>query len=108
MRVLKDRTAAEDVVQETFLELWRRAPAFDVDRGSAAAWVVTIARSRALDSVRGSAGMARIHAAAVVEYQPQEVASLDEMYDQQRIFERLRRALDALPPKQRAAIQLTY
>ena len=51
-RILRNVEEAEDIVQETFLELWRRAPQFDGRRGGLVAWIVTIARSRAIDRLR--------------------------------------------------------
>jgi RNA polymerase sigma-70 factor (ECF subfamily) len=50
--VLGDRGAAEDAMQVTMVEVWRRGPSYDPDRGSLATWVLTIARSRALDQLR--------------------------------------------------------
>ena len=49
---LGDRGAAEDVMQQVFLEVWQRGPDFDPRRGSPLAWVMTIARSRAIDHLR--------------------------------------------------------
>ena len=51
-RALPDRQAAEDVLQEVFLDVWRRGPSFDPTRGTLTGWVFTIARSRALDHLR--------------------------------------------------------
>ena len=51
-RVVGDAAAAEDVTQEVFVRIWRAAGRFDADRGSAAAWICTIARNRARDHVR--------------------------------------------------------
>lgn len=51
-RVVRDPTLAQDVVQDVFLEVWQTAPRFDAQRGSAFAWVCTIARRRAIDRVR--------------------------------------------------------
>src|SRR5215467_6819674 len=52
LRVLGDTTAAEDVLQEVFLQLWRNPRAFNADRGSLAPWLAVIARNRAIDLLR--------------------------------------------------------
>ena len=51
-RVVRDPSRAEDVAQEVFLEVWRKAPSFDDARGSAKTWIMTIAHRRAVDAVR--------------------------------------------------------
>lgn len=52
LRVLQDTGAAEDVLQDIFLQLWRNPDAFDASRGSLAAWLAVIARHRAIDRLR--------------------------------------------------------
>lgn len=52
LRITRRAPLAEEVVQDTFWQVWRQAPRFDPERGSAKAWVMTIARSRALDALR--------------------------------------------------------
>src|SRR5713226_9884981 len=52
LRVLGDTGAAEDVLQEVFLQLWRKPGAFDSSRGNLGAWLAVIARNRAIDSLR--------------------------------------------------------
>src|SRR3954468_17748515 len=52
LRVLGDTGAAEDVLQEVFLQLWRNPRAFDANRGSLGAWLAVIARNRAIDALR--------------------------------------------------------
>ena len=52
LRITRRVQLAEEVVQDTFWQVWRQAPRFDPERGSAKAWVMTIARSRALDALR--------------------------------------------------------
>jgi RNA polymerase sigma-70 factor (ECF subfamily) len=54
MRASRDRTIAADVVQETFLTLWSRAELFDPARGALPAWLLTIARNRAIDHLRAA------------------------------------------------------
>src|SRR5262245_47587778 len=48
-RVVRDTGVAEDLTQETFLRIWNRAQAFDVEKGSLGPWIVTVARNRAID-----------------------------------------------------------
>ena len=52
LRVLGDTGAAEDVLQEVFLQLWRNPGAFDAARGSLGAWLAVITRNRSIDSLR--------------------------------------------------------
>jgi len=52
LRITRRVPLAEEVVQDTFWQVWRQAPRFDPERGSAKTWVMTIARSRALDALR--------------------------------------------------------
>src|SRR5215475_2163093 len=52
LRVLQDTGAAEDVLQDVFLQLWRNPDAFDASRGSLAAWLAVIARHRSIDRLR--------------------------------------------------------
>lgn len=52
LRITKRATMAEEVVQDTFWQVWRQAPRYDPQRGSVKAWVMTIARSRSLDALR--------------------------------------------------------
>ena len=52
LRVLGNTTAAEDVLQEVFLQLWRNPQVFDANRGKLPAWLAVIARNRAIDHLR--------------------------------------------------------
>jgi RNA polymerase sigma-70 factor (ECF subfamily) len=108
MRVLRDPHEAEDVVQETFLELWRRAAQFDGARGGAVAWVVTIARSRAIDRLRaaGTAGRALDGAACIVA--PTAPPAPSDHTERRRDEARVAAALAVLPAEQRQAVELAY
>ena len=50
--LLKDADGAEDVVEETFWQVWQRAASYDASRGTVRTWILTIGRSRALDRIR--------------------------------------------------------
>ncbi len=52
LRILRKKELAEDVLQESFVSIWQRAPDFDPERGSAMSWLVTIVRHRAIDTIR--------------------------------------------------------
>jgi RNA polymerase sigma-70 factor, ECF subfamily len=108
VRVLRDQHEAEDVVQETFLELWRRAPQYDVARGGAVAWVVTIARSRAIDRLRASGTACRAVEGAAKAALPTPVPSPTDQAERRRDETRVAAALAALPAEQRQTIELAY
>lgn len=52
LRITRNGATAEEVAEDVFWQVWRQAPRFDPERGSATAWIMTIARSRALDALR--------------------------------------------------------
>ena len=66
-RVVRDPARAEDVAQEVFLEVWRKAPSFDDARGSAKTWVMTIAHRRAVDAVRRNESQKKYDGQAIVD-----------------------------------------
>ena len=107
LRILHDRNEAEDVLQEVFLQVWRRAGDFDETRGRAFTWLATIARSRALDRLRATGSRARI--ATEVEQEPRESmgdAAEDALKSEES--EIVRRALAKLPEEQRRTLFMAY
>jgi RNA polymerase sigma-70 factor (ECF subfamily) len=109
-RILRSAEEAEDVVQETFLELWRRAPQFDGRKGGAVAWVITIARSRSIDRLRaaGTAGRAIEGAGASPDTLPTVPMSPAEHTEMRSTESRVAHALSSLPKEQRQTIELAY
>lgn len=107
-RVLRNRAMAEEVAQEVFAEVWSKADRFDPRRGTAAGWVGTLARRRAVDRVRSEqASRDRDQRRAVMN----QVRAFDEVADAVEVgveHERVRVALDALTDVQREAIILAY
>jgi RNA polymerase sigma-70 factor, ECF subfamily len=106
-RVLGMRAEAEEVVQETFIQIWRRSATYDFRRGGAMAWVVTIARSRAIDRLRARAAADRAEA-RLEEVDPPEATAPLEAAEQRQLRERMRGALAALPEEQRSVLELAY
>lgn len=108
LRVLRDPAQSEEVVQECFLEIWRNAGRYDPARGSASAWIMTIAHRRAVDRVRASEADTRRdrdYGAATQPIHHDETAETAEARLEAR---RVRAALDTLTPMQREAIELAY
>ena len=107
LRILHDREEAEDVLQDIFLQVWRRAGDFDEARGRAFTWLVTIARSRALDRLRSAGSRARLaEEAAQIPRDDVADASQDALKSEAAAI--VRRALAALPEEQRRTLFLAY
>lgn len=59
LRILKDRSEAEDVLQEVYVTVWRKAALYNPDKASPITWLVAVARNRAIDRLRSGAGKER-------------------------------------------------
>ncbi len=112
LRITRERADAEDVVVDTFAQVWRDAVRFHPDRGSVAAWIVTIARSRSLDLLRSRARRTRLDERAHDSGEPGSMggaapSAIATILSDERT-ERVRTALAQLPEAQRRALELAY
>ncbi|MFI6133823.1 ECF RNA polymerase sigma factor SigK [Micromonospora sp. NPDC051141] len=107
-RVVRDAAQAEEVTQEVMVEVWRTAGRFDAARGSASAWILTMAHRRAVDRVRSEqARTNRVQQVAATEtHVPYDEVVEDVTARLER--EQVRRCLGRLTPVQREAVTLAY
>jgi RNA polymerase sigma-70 factor (ECF subfamily) len=103
LRVLGDAGAAEDVLQEVFLQLWRNPAGFDAARGSLGAWLAVISRNRAIDLLRRRRPEADIED-VVLSVAPDLAAEADRS----RAAEKIRGVLGTMPVPQRSALEMAY
>ena len=108
LRVVRDVGIAEDLVQEAFLRVWNRVGGFDAQKGAIGPWLMAVARNRAIDYLRSSAGRERNsveyeetdHPALYTDMEKDILAS-----DKARV---VKSAMDKLSPNQRQVIELAY
>ncbi|WP_296606153.1 sigma-70 family RNA polymerase sigma factor [Nocardioides sp.] len=108
VRVVRDPAQAEEVTQESFLEIWRTASRFDPARGSALSWLLTITHRKAVDRVRSAEAATRRDATYHEQNQPVEHDSTAEAAHASLEAHRVRGALAALTEVQREAVGLAY
>lgn len=107
VRILNSREEAEDVLQEVFLQVWRRAGDFDETRGKPFTWLVTLARSRGIDRLRSLGARDRVAQASARE-ESEEVSdpASDTFRSEQRAL--VSSALAQLPEEQKRPLVLAY
>lgn len=107
LRICGERQAAEDVLQDVYLTIWRRAGAYDPGRASPITWMATIARNRAID---------RMRAQSIRRTEPEEAGAAvaddrplaPELIAQGQVAARLHGCLDTLEERQQAAIRTAF
>lgn len=106
--VLRDHAQSEEVAQEVLVEVWRTAPRYRPDRGTAVNWILTLAHRRAVDRVRSvDAAMARDHKAALLDKVP-EYDEVAEHVEARLEREQVRRCLRTLTDLQHQSVTLAY
>ena len=110
-RVLNNQQAAEDVLQDVFIQIWEKAPLYDASRGKPITWAVTMARNKAIDRLRAMQRRSRLHDDV------QRESETDEQFDDRSSFDAMasgetgaivRAALQKLSADQRQAIELAF
>jgi RNA polymerase sigma-70 factor, ECF subfamily len=103
LRVLQEAMAAEDVLQDVFLQLWRNPDAFDASRGSLAAWLAVIARHRAIDRLRKRR--------PEIDIEDCVIAGGPDLRDETErvlVVEKVRVVLEEMNPDQRKLLELAF
>ena len=112
LRMVGDVQLAEDLSQEVFLRLWRRPDLFDVNRGRFLTWLLSVARNRAIDERRSRGRRFRletppsVHTEEMLQLVPTDEERDVAVVSEERVI--IKKALAALPPEQRLAIELAY
>ena len=104
-RILGDKALAEDLVQDVFMEVWRRAHAFDPSRGSVRTWLLVRLRSRAVDRLRSAQHRREVAVDDVAPREPSPTAEDPELAPDRAL---VRKAIAELPEDQRLVIELSY
>ena len=111
-RILGNREEADELLQDVYLEVWRKVARYDVGRGTPIAWLITLTRSRAIDRLRGRAVRGQHATMRLDETVSSSVADLGPSpYETQADQERrmaVGSARTSLPPAQQQAIELAY
>jgi RNA polymerase sigma-70 factor, ECF subfamily len=108
LRVVRDASIAEDLVQETFLRVWNRVQGFDSVRGALCPWLLAVARNRAIDYLRSPSGRER----NAYEFDETEHPSLYSDMEPDILnadkTRRVRAAMEKLAPNLRTVVELAY
>jgi RNA polymerase sigma-70 factor (ECF subfamily) len=107
VRVLSDRTEAEDVLQDAFVTVWHRASQYDAERAGAAAWLSTIVRNNAIDRLRARPPLARAPI-ELVEAMADPAEAPDRAAESSAERTRLERCLEQLDERRRRLIRTAF
>jgi RNA polymerase sigma-70 factor, ECF subfamily len=108
LRILRERSEAEEVVQDVFLQVWRQAGTYSTDRGTPEAWLIMLARSRGIDKLRSRRRRDEMVRPADDPDRLPEPVALESASGPAEARVTLGGALDDLPPAQRSVLELAY
>jgi RNA polymerase sigma-70 factor (ECF subfamily) len=109
LRILRQASTAEEVVQDVFLQLWRNASRYQSARGAFVPWLLTLARNRALDHLRLKSERQRRREDQTEEPPPITASpEYEAALDEKRRAERVRSLMGSLNPQQKKAIEMAY
>ncbi len=109
LRILRQATTAEEVVQDIFLQLWRKASQYDGSRGPFVPWLLTMARNCALDQLRLKSERQRRREEQAEKLPPvPTIPDFEASIDEKRRASRVRALIAELSPQQQKAIELAY
>ena len=106
LRILSNRSEAEDVVQDVFLQVWREAERYDKALGTPEAWIITIARSRGIDRIRSRRRRKEISLPDEISRDAESAGGTGDVDPIDQLG--VRGALAGLPEAQRTVIELAY
>ncbi len=111
-RMMGERQAAEDLLQDAFLKVWRSSGAYRAERGSVRTWVLSVVHNRGVDQIRSAASRRRTQEKATVSAEAaqatvQQSEAFDETWRNSR-REQVITALKTLPPEQIRVLELAY
>src|SRR5215510_8592806 len=108
MRMLRGRDDAEDLLQEVFIQVWRQAANYSQERGSPEAWIVNIARSRAIDKLRSKRRMEKSFMLTDDPARAESTESVEFNASESEARLTMNSALASLPQAQRIVLELAY
>ena len=111
LRILNNREAAEDVIQDVFIQIWEKAPLYDATRGKPLTWAMTLTRNKSIDRLRSLQRRARLHDDAGKEAQTAEQFDSHSAIDDVETTERgaiVRAAFEKLNKEQRQALEMAF
>lgn len=108
MRMLNARSDAEDLLQEVFVQVWRQAGNYREERGSPEAWIINIARSRAIDKIRSTRRMERSFVLTEDPARAESSETVESTVAGAEVRVTMNSALANLPEVQRKVLELAY